>query len=214
MCAGLPSLFLAPPIDEIQSPTPTGNLNMRTLMPVIPLLLIATTAGAEPPANPADEAQALVKQFAGTLKGELKAALAEGGPEAAVGVCHERAPAIAESLSAQSGWSVGRTSLKTRNGALNSPDAWETKVLEAFEQRAAAGEPVGPMRFDEVVEVDGQKTYRFMKAIPTDQVCLACHGSDIPPEVAAAIDKAYPDDQARGFAIGDIRGAFTLSKPL
>jgi hypothetical protein len=187
---------------------------MRKHLHLIPLLLAATTAGAEPPLTPANEAEALVKQFASTLQGELKSALTEGGPAAAVAVCHERAPAIAESLSAQSGWSIGRTSLKTRNGALNSPDAWETRVLEEFEQRAAAGEPVGPMRFDEVVDVDGQKTYRFMKAIPTDQVCLACHGSDIAPEVAEAIDNAYPDDQARGFAVGDIRGAFTLSKPL
>jgi hypothetical protein len=53
-----------------------------------------------------------------------------------------------------------------------------------------------------------------MKAIPTAKVCLACHGSAITPEVTAALDEAYPQDQARGYAEGDIRGAFSLSKPL
>jgi hypothetical protein len=187
---------------------------MRSRLTLTPLLLIATAVAAEAPYNPAAEAKALVKQFAGSLQGELKAAMTEGGPAAAVTVCHERAPAIAASLSERSGWSVGRTSLKTRNGELNSPDAWEAVILDQFAQRAAAGEPVGPMRYAEVVDMDGQKTYRFMKAIPTAPICLACHGTEIAPEVAEAIHKAYPDDQARGYAAGDIRGAFSLSKPM
>ena len=53
-----------------------------------------------------------------------------------------------------------------------------------------------------------------MKAIPTADLCLACHGESINPDIAAAIDEAYPEDQARGFKSGDIRGAFSLSKPL
>jgi hypothetical protein len=41
-----------------------------------------------------------------------------------------------------------------------------------------------------------------------------CHGEASNPDIAAAINKAYPKDQARGFSLGDIRGAFTLAKPL
>ena len=70
------------------------------------------------------------------------------------------------------------------------------------------------MAYAEVVEAADGKTFRFMKAIPTAEVCLACHGSDITPEVAAAIDERYPDDMARGYSLGDVRGAFSLSKPL
>lgn len=187
---------------------------MRKHLTLVLLLLIAFAASAEVPYDRAAEAKALTKRFATTLQGELKSAMTNGGPAVAVTVCRDRAPAIAERLSEQSGWSVGRTSLKTRNGALNSPDAWEARILDQFEQRAAAGEPVGPMRYAEVTDVDGIKTYRFMKAIPTATVCLACHGSTVAPEVAEAVDKAYPGDQARGYAIGDVRGAFTLSKPM
>ena len=53
-----------------------------------------------------------------------------------------------------------------------------------------------------------------MQAIPTGEVCLACHGTAIAPEITAALDEQYPDDQARGFSLGEIRGAFSLSKPL
>jgi hypothetical protein len=53
-----------------------------------------------------------------------------------------------------------------------------------------------------------------MKAIPTAELCVACHGSDLAPEREAQLDRLYPNDQARGFGADDIRGAFTLSKPL
>jgi hypothetical protein len=160
-----------------------------------------------------DQARDLIKAFATRLQGELKGALQEGGPTAAVRVCKEEAPAIAASLSEQSGWQVGRTSLKTRNPD-NAPDAWEREVLEQFDDRKAAGQPVAGMTHAAVVEQDGGKRYRFMQAIPTGDVCLACHGSDLSSDLVEALDKAYPEDQARGFALGDIRGAFTLSKPL
>ena len=179
------------------------------------VLLCATTAQAEQAATPnVAEAKALIKEFATTLQGELQAAIKAGGPPQAIGVCKERAPAIAADLSKRSGWEVGRTSLKVRNQSLNKPDEWEVGVLESFEQRKAAGEPVETIAYGEVVDVAGKKEFRFMKAIPTAEVCLACHGSNLTPEVTAVLDREYPGDQARGFELGDIRGAFTLSKPL
>ncbi|MBK1631349.1 glutamate synthase [Thiohalocapsa halophila] len=162
----------------------------------------------------ADQAQQLIKEFATTLQGELKGALKEGGPVNAVSVCEEKAPAIATNLSEQSGWDVGRTSLKTRNAARNTPDEWERNVLEQFESRKANGESPKGMSYASVVDTDDGKVYRYMQAIPTQQVCLACHGKDLPPDLVEAIDKAYPEDEARGYSVGDIRGAFTLSKPL
>ena len=175
----------------------------------------AAPAAAAPTANPlAEEAKSLVKEFAGTLKGELEAAMKAGGPTKAVSICQDRAPAIAKDIATRSGWEVGRVSLKTRNPQLDTPDAWEQQVLTRFDQRQAAGEPVDTMAFAEVVQVDGTKQFRFMKAIPTGEPCLACHGSTITPEVAAALDQAYPEDQARGYAVGDVRGAVSLSKTI
>jgi hypothetical protein len=178
-------------------------------------ILATATLSADTTLNPnVAEAKTIVQEFATTLQGELQAAMKEGGPTNAISVCQDRAPAIAADLAERSGWQVGRTSLKTRNTARNAPDAWEAEVLADFDARRAAGEDVQPMAYAAVVESDDGKTFRFMKAIPTTEVCLACHGSDITPEVAAAIDERYPDDMARGYSLGDVRGAFSLSKPL
>ncbi len=49
-----------------------------------------------------------------------------------------------------------------------------------------------------------------MKAIPLQEGCLGCHGSEIKPAIAAALNEKYPNDQATGYSVGDIRGAFTL----
>lgn len=186
--------------------------NMTRLATAL-MVALSTAAMADSTADANDEAKALVKQFATSLKAELSSAMKSGGPITAVEVCQEKAPAIAAELSEQSGWEVGRTSLKTRNPN-NAPDAWETEVLEQFESRKGNGEDVETMAYSAVVEDDGTKHYRFMKAIPTASVCLTCHGTNIDPDLAKVIDEAYPDDQARGYLGGDIRGAFTLSKPM
>ncbi len=157
------------------------------------------------------ESRALVKTFAGTLKGELQRAIEEGGPLEAISVCNVKAPEVARDLSQPMEWTVGRTSHKLRNPN-NAPDDWEAKVLEAFLGRAKAGEGLDTMEEAQRIESYGSRTYRYMKAIPVGQVCLACHGSDIDPALKARIDGLYPEDRATGFAQGELRGAFTITK--
>jgi hypothetical protein len=179
------------------------------------LILAATTGFAQEGVQDADlaEAGALTERFATTLQKELKAAMTEGGPQNAVKVCRERAPAIAAEISEESGWTVGRTSLKLRNAELNAPDDWERAVLVGFDERKVGGEDVATMTVAEVVESDDGTRFRFMKAIPTVQLCLSCHGKIVSTNVGAALAEFYPEDQARGYEVGDVRGAFTLSKP-
>ncbi|MBC8270351.1 MAG: DUF3365 domain-containing protein, partial [Rhodospirillaceae bacterium] len=158
--------------------------------------------------------RAVIKDFFGSLKGELVDALTNGGPVNAIGVCNTQAPAIADAHSKAKGWGIARTSLKLRNQA-NAPDEWETPVLNDFEARKAKGEDTSKMEFAEVVETGGKKEFRYMKAIPTDEKpCLACHGGNISEEVAAKLDDLYPQDKARGYNAGDIRGAFTIRQPM
>ena len=154
-----------------------------------------------------------IKSFAGALQKQLKSAMTDGGPTAAIEVCNVAAPEIAQSESAARGWSVGRTSLKLRNPD-NAPDEWELAVLRDFDARKAAGEDPGTLDHAEFVAVDGQRIFRYMKAIGTQPVCIVCHGTSIGPEVVAKLDALYPDDRARGFTVGDIRGAFTISQPV
>lgn len=195
-----------------QSRTDTRGFETVPGATILLLALVGLAASASEPADPLAEARALVARFSQALQSELLAALERGGPTGAIEVCKVEAPAIAARLGATGGWQVGRTSLKVRNPA-NRADAWERRVLEEFERRHAEGAPPEQLERLAVVAAAGGERLRYMRAIPTGGLCLACHGERLDPEVAAALDRLYPQDQARGFRTGSLRGAFTLSRP-
>ena len=172
-----------------------------------------TQATAAEPVDEAAAAQAAIAAFGGALKAELTSAMQAGGPLNAIEVCHSRAPAIAETVSLDSGMRLSRVSLRNRNPD-NAPNEWQSAVLREFESRLAAGENPAELAWQEVAETDGQTEFRLMKAIPTASLCLACHGEAIAPPVAEKIAELYPADRATGFREGDIRGAFVVTKTL
>jgi len=183
----------------------------------VPALLIAfavisTGAAADDTGLQADS-KAAIATFGSTLKAELMAAMQDGGPLNAIDVCATRAPAIAESVSVDSGIQLSRVSLRNRNPG-NAPNEWQAAVLHGFEQRLAAGEAVDSLTWQDVAESGDQQEFRFMKAIPTLPLCLQCHGEIIAPPVAEKIAERYPADTATGFREGDIRGAFVATRLL
>lgn len=179
------------------------------------ILISLALAGCQSPAAPQfnEQASGAIQEFATTLRGALMQAMQEGGPIEAVEVCNKVAPEIAATLSEQHQFAIGRTSLRVRNPD-NMPDAWETQVLKQFESRLAGGEAIAEISFSEVVDTEQGLQWRMMKAIPTEQACLACHGVSIAEPIQAIVDRYYPDDQATGFSVGQIRGAFTVSRPV
>ncbi len=156
------------------------------------------------------EAISIVKRFGGALKPKLKGAIQKGGPVEAIQVCYKEAPAIARQLSKETGWNVSRVSLKARNSKSAIPDPWETKVLKQFDERQAKGESAEKMAYAE--KVDGK--FRFMKAQGVESLCLTCHGENIEPRTGRALNLFYRHDKAQGYSLGQIRGAFSLSKDL
>lgn len=186
---------------------------------VVPLAAAAAAAvaavalGAPTPEELTGRARALAGNFQLSLQGELFAAVKAGGPAKGIDVCSTRASQIAVEAARGTGWKVGRTALKLRNPK-NAPDDWERQTLEEWKGRAAKGEDPATfeaMKFD---EAEGTRTFRYMKPIVTASPCLGCHGTELAPEVAPKLKELYPDDQATGFVKGELRGAFTLSKPL
>lgn len=145
----------------------------------------------------------------------LNTQIAKDGPASAVAVCKEKAPQMAKAASEQTGWAIRRVSLRNRNPKA-VPDAWELAALEDFDRRAAAGEEPATLEKYAVMEDAGRKEYRYMKALPVQPVCLACHGAAdaLAPDVATIIHTLYPADKAVGYAVGEIRGAITIRKAL
>ena len=159
------------------------------------------------------EAKEITKAFGGALKAELKKAMKAGGPINALEVCNTKASDITKKVAEDKGVSITRVSLKNRNPD-NVPNDWQMAVLEDFNARAEKGEKVKKMGFAKIVEHDGKKQLRFMKALPTGKLCLKCHGSNIKEDVQAKITKLYPDDKATGYKKGQVRGAVVIVKDL
>lgn len=181
----------------------------RPACSLVALLLLSTAGNAcAADEDPRLEAsRSIVDEFAGALRSALESAVADGGPANAVGVCSEVAPSIASELSRRNGASVSRTSLRLRNPA-NLPGEWQQEVLRRFD--ATAPGDAGPAEYFERRE-DGR--FRYMRAIPTGGLCLACHGDSIPADIEAVLATDYPHDRARGYAAGDVRGAFVVEWP-
>ena len=180
---------------------------------LLPLAAIMPQTSLADSAKLTHEASTIAKQFLSQLKPELKKGLTKGGPSHAIEVCHTKAPKIAFDLSQKTGWQINRVSLKPR-GAKATPDQWETKVLNQFNSWLTEGKPIKTMHYSETIEHNGQKQFRFMKAIPTGKVCLKCHGTTLAKETKETLQKLYPDDKATGFSLGQIRGAFSFKKEL
>lgn len=162
-----------------------------------------------------DDARKAAAEVPPRLAAKLLAAIDKGGPESAIEVCRVEAPRIAVAASEHSGWAIRRVSLKPRNPKA-VPDAWELAALQDFDRRAAAGESPATLEKAEVVVVEGgKKMQRYLRALPTQQLCLQCHGAaaELSPAVTAQLRALYPADQAVGYRVGEIRGAITLRRP-
>ena len=140
------------------------------------------------------------------LKKNLKLALMAGmqkGPVNAIGVCKDQAPAIADSLSVD-GIQIGRTSHRLRNSANSAPE-WVDPVLRAYLEEESDRAP-------RVVSLANSRE-GYVEPITIKPLCLACHGETLAPDVAAQIKSMYPQDEATGFKVDELRGVYWVEYP-
>ncbi|MBS3745211.1 MAG: DUF3365 domain-containing protein [Wenzhouxiangellaceae bacterium] len=187
-------------------------MNARNAMLAATLLFPLIACSDDTPPDWVPEARQQSGQLAQQLVATLTEALSEEGPAGGVQICKVEAPKIAARVSG-SRFEVARTALRVRNPD-NAADGWEASVLRRFKARMAEGADPAGLEAWEVETVDGNRVGRYMKAIPMGSQCVVCHGENINPELAETIDKLYPQDEATGFAPGELRGAFTVTVDL
>lgn len=160
------------------------------------------------------KARDAVTTVAERFRAELGSMIKASGPAGALGACQSASTDLPTAVGDETGFEISRTALKLRNPE-NAPDPWELDVLKNFQAKAAAGSEAAKLEFaDVVVTPEGDKLFRYMKAIPVTEACLACHGTDLKQDVKAEISKYYPEDKAVGFKLGDMRGAFTVTQTI
>jgi len=142
-----------------------------------------------------------VNALASETMGELTAALDSGDAGAAIAVCKEKAPAVAENVHETYGVKIGRTSFRLRNPANVAPAWADPYIADLVEDPTYVIGPNGELG--------------ALLPIKLRAECQMCHGpaEEIDEGVMAAISEAYPDDQAVGFVEGDLRGWFWVEAP-
>lgn len=147
------------------------------------------------------QAAETLQPFKMQLMHALQGGMAEGVVNA-IDVCRLQAPAIAEAVTPE-GLALGRTSHRVRNPE-NAPNAWQQHWIDYY---------LGSDdRQPQVMALDGGEV-AYVEPIMTAPMCGACHGSDLSSDVQAALAEHYPDDEATGFAAGELRGIFWLTAP-
>lgn len=181
---------------------------------VLGLALGLSSCATVPAAAPdMARAAAIADQFQQRLSLQLVTALREGGPVAGIEVCAREAPAIAATLSAETGVEVRRISFAPRNPAAVVPEHL-TAPLRDLQARPLDDE--GRPRMIGWIEGrgDAARQVTLRSVVMQDQPCGTCHGQDIAPDVQAALTRLYPQDRATGFSAGQLRGAILVSQPI
>lgn len=170
----------------------------------------STPAGPEVADAVAAQARPVAAALMTTLSGRLQGAIQERGTAGALEFCNVEALPLTAQVADEYGMEVTRTSLRVRNPA-NTADAADAEALAWFQDRLASG---GEPPASHVRAVDGGG-YRYYQPLMTQGPCVQCHGprDSLAPDVLAALEERYPQDQAVGYAEGDWRGLLRVSVP-
>lgn len=149
------------------------------------------------------DAQRIINSFQMRLGKALKGAMSKQGPVGAIEVCAQKAPQIAQEISAQNNVLVYRISDKNRNAA-NAPSKNDRKALKKLKKaRKKGAEDLTLLKQD-------KHGTRYYQGITIQPLCLTCHGENLSNEVKEALNTLYPKDKATGYQLGDFRGAFVV----
>lgn len=162
-----------------------------------------------------EQAQRAAQAFSSELRSTLQGAMQQGGPVSAVEVCAVQAPAIAERVMHTHGVRLGRVAVPGRHrNPQQKAEGWQLLALKEMQAAVTAGaRPEDQL----LVRRDGLPegiALRMVRGIPTEGVCVTCHGEVIAEPIRKAILSHYPEDAATGFAVGDLRGALWVEVPV
>ncbi len=171
---------------------------------------------AKKPSNPETDLKAdikdqganIVKGSRKALKSKLQSAIAEGGISHAIEFCSHEAMPLTDSLSEDYDAQISRVSHKNRNPQ-NEANEKEAELINQYQVQLAKEQKLEPTL------VEKESTYHYYSPITIQSsLCLSCHGKvgeDILEEDYIVLQNLYPNDQATGFGMDDIRGLWKIA---
>ena len=142
-----------------------------------------------------------------TLSGNLKEAIGRGGVPEAISYCNLNASPLVDSLSQLHNVVIKRTSHKLRNPKNLATEA-EANLIDLYQKNIE--QKIAPQA---QVEVSDHEVHYYAPIILME-ACLKCHGNkgtDISDSDYEVIASHYPQDQAVGFKVGELRGIWSLT---
>jgi hypothetical protein len=178
---------------------------------LISVLLLSCSSSQKPDQEQlVKEGKAIAMQTGKSLVGELQRAMAEGGVPHALRFCNVEALPITDSLSQAHDATIRRASHRPRNPANQATDV-ELEIIQNYQRQMAEEQQLKPViRTHE----DGDQVDFYAPITINNALCLNCHGqpeTDIQPQNVALIDSLYPTDQAKGFAMDELRGIWSIT---
>lgn len=154
-----------------------------------------------------EEGKTIVKSSGKALIGNLKKAIQQGGIQHAIKFCAVEAMPITDSLSKAHDVTLARVSHKNRNSR-NEADSFEKQLIERYQTQIKEGKALKPS----LAERDNKKVYYHPIKIKNG-LCLNCHGKKgktLSAETFELLRDEYPDGDAIGFELGDLRGLWKV----
>lgn len=146
------------------------------------------------------------------LISSLQSAIAETGTVGAIEFCDVQALPILGEVSQKYGVEIRRVSNRYRNPG-DQPNEEENPILEAYEYNAESGNKSEP----NIQKFENGEVYLYTKPIViAGGFCLSCHGDpgrDINEETLQKLSELYPQDNAKGHKVGDLRGMWSIRIP-
>lgn len=148
------------------------------------------------------------------LSSNLQAAIQSGGVSNALPFCSLAASPLTAGLASKYGVNLRRITHRARNPHDKANEV-EAGILRSFEAAVSVGDTniSAPIATN---LLPGMATF-FAPIVLNNELCLKCHGEagrEIAPENLAVIQRLYPLDEATGFKLGDLRGAWRIDIPL
>lgn len=142
----------------------------------------------------------------------LQNAVAEKGVPGAIEFCNVQALPILAEVGEKYGVEIRRASNRYRNPT-DQPTEEEKSILDAYEYNAESGNKSEP----NIQKFENGEVYLYTKAIVIPgEFCLSCHGEpgkEIKEETLQKLADLYPQDNAKGHTIGDLRGMWSIKIP-
>jgi hypothetical protein len=189
---------------------------MKTTLVLLVFALVACEKREPVSHIPSEEAVKLAREAAqdafAQLSSELAKAIETGGPVAAIPICSEKAQPLVAEVASRRQLGLRRLSDRPRNPQQQASGK-DLATIESFRsaiQNGTAPEPA-------LEKMPDGSTLVRLPIVVSQPLCLQCHGTDadIAAETRDAIRKLYPQDQATGYQLNDLRGIWqvTLSGP-